>query len=164
MTIFGNRASDPSNRLKKAVRIALRGQDLVFYPEPLPAIAAPPPAAALRESGDPFAAVSAARVLGIGPILGAAPPMDLRLMRAFRSVPQAVVVPFLARPAGFGLGLAVLTGLLLWSVNPVDYAADPAFREARASAPPAPSVRLTAAASAVVWRAVLAAGRWIGFL
>ena len=153
----------------------------------LAAIAALPPAAALRASGDLYAAVSAAHILGIGLLVGAALPMDLRLLGAFRSVPQAVVVPFLARIAGTGLALALLTGLALWSVNPGAYLANPAFRlkalllagalalvatqhlnpafrTARAGAHPAPSVRLTAALSALLWLAILAAGRWIGFL
>ena len=37
VTIFGNRARDPGNRLMKAVRITVRGQDYVFYPDRLPA-------------------------------------------------------------------------------------------------------------------------------
>ncbi|HMO09793.1 MAG TPA: DUF6152 family protein [Paracoccaceae bacterium] len=37
VTIFGNRARDPSNRLMKAIRITVRGQDYVFYPDRLPA-------------------------------------------------------------------------------------------------------------------------------
>ena len=42
--------------------------------------------------------------------------------------------------------------------------ADPGFRRVLAGAEPSRSVRLKAFASAVLWLAVLVAGRWIGFL
>jgi hypothetical protein len=153
----------------------------------LSSIAAWPGAAFLRAQGDAYAAANAAHILGLGLLVGAALPMDLRLAGAFRSVPLPVIVPFLSRMAGAGLALAALTGLWLWSVNPVDYWANsafrlklvliagavalvaaqhlnPAFRAALAGAAPAASVRLTAAVSALLWVAILASGRWIGFL
>ena len=52
-------------------------------------------AALLRGSGPAYAAVSGAHILGIGLLLGAALPMDLRLIGAFSRVPQSVIVPFL---------------------------------------------------------------------
>lgn len=150
-------------------------------------MAAWPGAAWLRGNGDAYAAVNAAHILGLALLLGAALPMDLRLMGVFRNTPLPVIVPFLGRIAGAGLGLSVLTGLWLVSVNPVAYWANPAFRlklvllagalaliavqhlnpafrAALAGAVPAPSVRLTAALSGVLWLAMLGAGRWIGFL
>jgi hypothetical protein len=153
----------------------------------LAAIAAWPGAVLLRGDGDAYAAVSAAHILAIALLVGAALPMDLRLMGVFRGVPVAVVVPFLSRIAGAGLALAVVTGAWLWSVNPVDYVANPAFRlkavllagalvliavqhanpgwrAVREGAPASVSLRVTAGASATVWIAVLAAGRWIGFV
>jgi hypothetical protein len=153
----------------------------------LASIAAWPGAAFLRAQGDAYAAVNAAHILGLGLLVGAVLPMDLRLAGAFRSVPLGVIVPFLSRIAAAGLALAAVTGLWLWSVNPVDYWGNaafrlklvllacavamvavqhlnPAYRAALAGAAPAPSVRLTAAISALVWVAVLASGRWIGFL
>ncbi|QYK42407.1 MAG: DUF2214 domain-containing protein [Paracoccaceae bacterium] len=131
--------------------------------------------------------LNAAHILGLALLLGAALPMDLRLIGAFRSVPLPVIVPFLSRVAGTGLGLAVVTGICLFLVNPSDYLANaafrlkavliaaavvlvvvqhrsPAFRAALAGHPPAVAVRITAAASAVLWVATLTAGRWIGFL
>lgn len=153
----------------------------------LGSIAGWPGAAFLRGNGDAYAAVNAAHILGLGLLVGAALPMDLRLIGAFRSVPAAVVVPFLSRVAGAGLALAVLTGLWLWSVNPVGYWANPAFRlklvllagalamvaaqhlnpvfrALRDGGAVTPSVRVTAALSGCLWLAVLASGRWIGFM
>ncbi|HMO72827.1 MAG TPA: DUF2214 domain-containing protein [Paracoccaceae bacterium] len=131
--------------------------------------------------------LNAAHILGIALLLGAALPMDQRLLGAFRSAPLTVVVPFLSRLAGAGLAVAFLTGVVLFLVNPADYWANaafrlklgllaaalvlvavqhrnPAYRAVLAGAPPAASVRLTAGASALVWLAMLLAGRWIGFL
>lgn len=145
-----------------------------------------PGAALLRRSAAAYAAVNAAHILGIGLLVGAALPMDLRLLGAFRRVPMAVVVPFLSRLAGAGLGLAVVTGAMLWSVSPAGYLdnpafrvklallagavvmvavqhANPAFRAVADGVAPAFSVRVAAALSAVLWLMILGAGRWIGF-
>lgn len=146
-----------------------------------------PVAAALRRSAWLYVLANAAHVLGIGLILGAALPMDLRLLGAFPRLPLAVTVPFLSRIAATGVALAAVTGLLLLSVNPADYLANPAFRAklvlilgallvvaaqhanpafraALAGGGVAPSVRVAAALSLGLWLAVLLAGRWIGFL
>jgi hypothetical protein len=145
-----------------------------------------PGAALMRRSAVAYAAVNAAHILGMGLLVGAALPMDLRLLGAFRRVPMAVVVPFLARLAGAGLVLAVVTGAMLWSVSPAGYLdnpafrvklallagalamvaiqhANPAFRAVADGAAPALSVRVAAALSAVLWLAIIGAGRWIGF-
>lgn len=37
VVIYGNRSRDPDERLMKAVKITVRGQDYVFYPDRLPA-------------------------------------------------------------------------------------------------------------------------------
>lgn len=145
-----------------------------------------PGAALMRRSAVAYAAVNAAHILGIGLLLGAALPMDLRLLGAFRRVPASVVVPFLSRLAGAGLALAVVTGVVLWSVSPAGYLenpafrvklallagavvmvavqhANPAFRAVADGVAPAFSVRVAAALSAVLWLMILGTGRWIGF-
>lgn len=145
-----------------------------------------PGAALMRRSAVAYATVNAAHILGIGLLVGAALPMDLRLLGAFRRVPMVVVVPFLSRVARAGLALAVVTGAMLWSVSPAGYLgnpafrvkvvmlsgavaliavqhANPAFRAVATGADPALSVRVTAGLSAVLWLAILGAGRWIGF-
>ncbi len=138
-------------------------------------------------AGQIYPFLNAAHILAIGLLVGAVLPMDLRLMGAFSRVPLPVLVPFLSRCAGVGLGLAIVTGAILFAFNPGDYLGNtafrvklallaaggvliavqhrnPGFRAALQGAGPPVSVRLTAAGSALVWLSVLLAGRWIGFL
>lgn len=145
-----------------------------------------PGAHALRASWIAYLLVNAAHILGVALLLGAILVLDLRLLGAFGSVPLAVMGPLQLRVAAFGLGLAVLTGAWLFSIRPTDYAANPAFqiklallaaalaniglqhanarfRRAMTGAPVTPAVRACAAASLVLWIALLVAGRWIGF-
>ena len=146
-----------------------------------------PGAVWLRGSGTAYLFVNAAHILGIGLLIGAILPLDVRLMGGLRSLPLAVLGPFLIRCASFGLGLAVLTGLWLFSVRPTEYAANTAFlikmallvaalanitllhaskglRRALEGGPVSPGVRLCALISFLAWLGVLLAGRWIGFL
>lgn len=131
-----------------------------------------------------YLVVNAAHILGFALVVGAILPLDLRLMRGG---PVAAVAPLLTRVAGLGLGFAVLTGLWLFSVKPADYLANPAFlwklgllacallniglqhaapgyRVALAGGAIGARVRAHAAASLLLWLAILLAGRWIGFL
>jgi hypothetical protein len=146
-----------------------------------------PGAVLLQNSGTAYLFVNAAHILGIGLILGAILPLDLRLVGLFRGAPLAVLGPFLARVAAVGVALAILTGLWLFTVEPGRYLGNVAFlaklallalalgnvllqhrnrhyRAALAGAPLHASVRLLAAVSALAWLSALVAGRWIGFL
>ncbi|WP_199231340.1 DUF2214 domain-containing protein [Falsiroseomonas bella] len=151
------------------------------------ALAAWPVAEALRRSAILYPLVNAAHILGIGLLLGTIAALDLRLLGAFRAVPLALVGPMLARLAAAGLGVAAVTGLLLFSTRPAAYAENPAFlaklalvglglgnvallragrgwRAALAGAAPSPGVRAAAALSLAAWVGAVVAGRWIGFL
>lgn len=146
-----------------------------------------PLAAWLRRSTLAYPLVNAAHILGIGLILGAILPLDLRLMGAFRAAPLPVLGPFLSRAAAVGVALALVTGLLLFLVKPADYLANPAFlakfgllvlalanvalihlgpgwRRATTGRGVSRALRLSAAASMLLWLGALVAGRWIGFL
>jgi hypothetical protein len=146
-----------------------------------------PGATFLQQSATAYLLVNAAHILGISLLLGAILPLDLRLMGCFRSMPLAVLGPFLSRSAAVGMALAILTGLWLFSVRPDEYLGNTAFlckmvllavaltnvifqhrqwnaRRALDDAETATSVRIRAAASVGLWLAVLVAGRWIGFL
>lgn len=141
----------------------------------------------LQRSGTAYLFVNAAHILGIGLLLGAILPLDLRLAGLIRSAPLAVLAPFLIRVAACGLALAVLTGAWLFTVKPVEYAGNPAFlwklgllalafanialqhrgaamERAVATERLPRRVRGRALASAGLWLAVLVAGRWIGFV
>lgn len=145
-----------------------------------------PGARALRASWIAYLLVNAAHILGIALLLGAILVLDLRLLGALTAVPLAVMGPLQERVAALGLGLAVLTGLWLFTVRPAEYAANPAFliklallaaafaniglqhanagyRQALKDGPVTAGVRVSAALSAMLWLSVVVAGRWIGF-
>lgn len=140
----------------------------------------------LQRSGTAYLFVNAAHILGIGLLVGAILPLDLRLAGLIRGAPLAVLVPFLTRAAGLGLALALLTGAWLFTVKPLEYAANPAFlwklgllalalaniavqhcggglAAARATERVPLRLRAGALASFTLWLSVLVAGRWIGF-
>lgn len=144
-------------------------------------------ARALRASGTFYASVNAAHILGMALLVGAILPLDLRIAGGFRSVALPDLARVLRPVAVTGLALATLTGALLFTVNPADYLANPAFRlklllllaalanlvaverspafrSALAGHPPGIALRAGAAVSALLWTGMLFAGRWIGFL
>jgi len=149
-------------------------------------LAALPHAALLRRWDTAYLLVNAAHIAAIGLLFGSIAALDLRLLGAARQVPLPAAAPFLARLAAIGLLLAVLSGFCLFSVQPAEYAGNPAFlaklglvgeglanalwlrtgrhwRGLLAGAPATPAVRVHAAASLAIWLAAIVAGRWIGF-
>ena len=150
-------------------------------------IAGSPVAMAMKGSATLYMLVNAGHILSIGLIVGAILPLDLRLIGFFRHTPVAVIGPFLARAAATGVVLAILTGLLLFSVRPSDYAGNPAFlakigllvlgvlnavllhrgrawRGATSGGQLSTTLRVQAAVSLVIWISAVVAGRWIGFV
>jgi hypothetical protein len=150
-------------------------------------IGAWPGAVLLQRSGTIYLFVNAAHIASIGLLIGGILPLDLRLAGLLRNAPLAVIGPFLSRTAAAGLMLAIVTGLWLFSVKPREYLENAAFlwkmallalaliniavqhrnhhyRVALEGGEVHASVRLVACCSAILWLAVLVAGRWIGFL
>jgi hypothetical protein len=150
-------------------------------------LAASPIAALLRGSGTAYLLVNATHILGIALLIGSILPLDLRLAGAFPRTPLPVIAPLLRGTALVGLTLAVLTGLVLFTANPGEYASNPAFRikllllalavlnaalvtrsrpwaQVLSGAAPTKALRLMAALSALLWLSILLGGRWIGFL
>lgn len=140
----------------------------------------------LRASWIAYLLVNAAHILGLALLLGSILVLDLRLIGCLRKVPLEVIAPLHARVAAIGVGLAVVTGLWLFTVRPAEYVdnsafliklallgaalmnvavqhVNPAYRGALAGGPLTGGVRASAAASALLWLAILVAGRWIGF-
>ena len=164
--------------------------------EPLLALEASPVAAALRRSAVLYPLASAALILGsrvmgsqnnVGLLVGAIATLDLRLLGAFRRVPLGALGAPPARVAAAGLGLALATGVLLFSVRASEYAANPAFLvklglvaggllnvlalrrgggwgRALAGGAVGWRLRCAAALSLGCWLGALLAGRWIAFL
>jgi hypothetical protein len=146
-----------------------------------------PGAVLLQRSGTAYLLVNAVHILGVGLLVGAILPLDLRLLGFFRHVPLAVIGPFLSRAAAVGVAVALATGVWLFTVKPAEYLGNVAFqckaallalalanivlqhrnrhfRRALADGGVHPRVRPVAAASAILWLSVLVAGRWIGFV
>lgn len=154
---------------------------------PVDWIGAWPGAVLLQRSGTAYLFVNAAHIASIGLLIGGILPLDLRLAGLLRGASLAAIGPFLSRSAGIGLALAILTGLWLFSVKPREYLENGAFlckmallalalanvivqhrnrhyRLALAGGDIDFTVRLVASSSAILWLAVLVAGRWVGFL
>ncbi len=144
-------------------------------------------AQALIASSTLYLLVNATHIMGIGILFGSVLALDLRLIGFGRSLPLAPAALYLSRLAAAGLALAILTGLCLFSVRPLEYAGNVAFlsklflvvvgvlnvllvhryggwRQVDAGAEPTIALRLSAAFSLVIWTAAIIAGRWIGFL
>lgn len=130
--------------------------------------------------------VNGLHILSIA-LLGCIALLDLRLLGVF----PATAVSQLASPAislaALGLAGAILSGLLLFSVQPAHYLGNQAFiaklailaagllnvfllrlspgwQSALADQPVPRNVKLSAAASISAWVAAIFAGRWIGYL
>jgi hypothetical protein len=145
-------------------------------------------AAALRTSLYVYPLVNAAHILALAKLLGAILALDLRLLGLGRTVPVQPLACFLPRVAAAGLAAAVLTGALLFLVQPVDYARNPYFlaklslvatgaahavlvhrsRGWQTVQGPlgvvTPRLRLSAFLSLTIWTAAIIAGRFIGFV
>lgn len=146
-----------------------------------------PGAVWLQRSYVAYLVVNAAHILSFALIVGAIVPLDLRLLGAFRAAPVAAIAPLLSRTAAVGVILALITGLWLFTVKPLEYLDNdaflwklallacalanvalqhlgPGYRAALHGGAVGNRVRLHAAASLASWIAVVIAGRWIGFL
>jgi hypothetical protein len=149
-------------------------------------IAQSPGARALKSSRYVYPTVNAAHILGLSTLFGSVVALDLRLLGAFRSIPVPPLVRLLPRIAGAGLGLAIVTGALLFTVEPQDYASNPAFlakaalvgtgtahalylRRTQAwcdlanGGAVAGYIRASAALSLALWTAAIVAGRFIAY-
>ena len=81
-----------------------------------------------RNSRWGFAAANTAHIFGISILFGSVLTLDLRLLGLWRKSPLAPFSYALPRIAAVGLALAIITGLLLFSVRPSEYAALGIFR------------------------------------
>ena len=144
----------------------------------LEALQASGPAAVLRTSFYLYPLLNALHILSIGVLVTSALLMDIRVLGLGRAVPAATAIRLLRPVAVTALAAAAATGLLLFSVQPLDYAGNPAFRIkllllllALANAAAFSFLRLqrrggavSALLSIVLWFGVLIAGRFIGFV
>ncbi|TIN06187.1 hypothetical protein [Mesorhizobium sp.] len=137
----------------------------------------------LKASFIAYPIVNALHIMSIGALLTSVWLMDLRILGAFRSLPQAAFIALLRRTALAAFAGALITGSLLFSIRASEYAAMPIFltkmtlillaganflifmRHAKGRDEPAGgTVTILALLSLVLWTSVLFAGRFIGFL
>lgn len=140
----------------------------------------------LRGSRYVYPLVNAAHILGIALLVGAIAALDARVLGFARRVPLADAARLLLPVTITGLVLAVVAGIALFSVKPVDYAANPVFlvklalialalgnaawlrlgtdwAVALGGGAVAPRVRAGAALSLLLWVSALVAGRLVAF-
>ena len=153
----------------------------------LAAIGDSPIASALKASRHAYPLVNAVHIMGLALLFGAIVTLDLRLLGVARSVAARTLASILPRMAAIGLIVAALTGLLLFSVKPFEYAANSAFltkvslvaigtthaiavhasagwrQLVTGSGEVGSTLRLSAACSLAIWTAAIAAGRFIAF-
>lgn len=144
-------------------------------------------AAALRRADTLYPFLNAAHIMSFGIVLGAIGTLDLRLLGAFRAFSLDQLAQPLSRVAAAGVGLAFITGLILFTVQPVAYAqniaflmkvglavagvvnalvlnARPAWKRAVETGDISASVKVQAVASLLIWTTAVIAGRWIAFV
>jgi len=148
----------------------------------LEALEASAPASFLRGSFVVYPLVNALHILAIGALLTSALLMDLAILGIVRRLPADAVIGYLRPVAISALLVAAVTGALLFSVQPLDYVENSAFRlklallaiavvnagafillQGRQSLSGA-ALRAMALLSLAIWPCVLVAGRFIGFL
>jgi hypothetical protein len=138
-------------------------------------------AAHLKQARWTYPAVNAAHLLGVALLIGSVVPMDLRLIGLWRGDIRLETALRLLRPvAAFGAGLAIATGVLLFTVQAGDYLRLPLFAfkitlvalglahalawgDRLTAAPRARQAR-AGALSLAIWLTVLVAGRMLGYL
>jgi hypothetical protein len=144
-------------------------------------------AAYLRRSLYVYPFVNATHILGIALLVGSIVPVDLRILGLASGPPLGPTARALARFAATGLALAIMTGFLLFSVQPLEYAVNPAFwtkvslvalgtlnalalrasktwRVAEIDGEIGTGLKIGAAISLLIWISAVFAGRAIAFL
>jgi hypothetical protein len=144
-------------------------------------------AALIRRSLLLYPLLNATHIFALTLLIGTILPADLRILGLFPSLPAGPFLRVMTAISAAGLVLAVATGFLLFSVQPLEYAANAAFliklllvalgtvnatiirfsagwRKVLASGVASPSLRVGALLSLTIWIAALLAGRWIAFL
>ncbi|MCT8126167.1 DUF2214 domain-containing protein [Alishewanella sp. BS5-314] len=141
----------------------------------------------IRQSALAYPALSALHILGIALLLGNILLLDLRLLGVLRQSALSDLFKLFSRLAGIGLLLAIGSGVLLFSVQPLQYLSNQAFllkmlllalallnllivhlsrawQQACSGGPVSNSLKLAAASSLLLWLTILFAGRWIAFV
>lgn len=87
----------------------------------LRALSASAPASMLRDSFWVYPIVNATHIFGIALLVGGILPLNLRLIGFIRGYAVRPLAKLCVPIAAVGLAIAVITGLMLFTVKPVDY-------------------------------------------
>ncbi|YCI05763.1 DUF2214 domain-containing protein [Ensifer sp. D2-11] len=137
----------------------------------------------LRASRVAYASVNAAHIVGISLLVGAIVSSDLRTAGLWKADRWREGLATCVPVAAFGLALALISGMMLFSIRGGAYIADPAFQlkvlllaaglvnvfafrramAKRKDKAPSTAMRLSAISSMVIWISAIFAGRWIAF-
>jgi hypothetical protein len=151
--------------------------------EILDAVASWPLVGYVRASRAAYATINAAHIVGMSLLVGAIVSSDLRTAGLWKADRWREGLETCVPVAAFGLALALISGVLLFSVRGVTYLADPAFQiktllltagllnvfafrwtmARRKQGAPSKMMRLSAISSMVIWISAIFAGRWIAF-
>lgn len=141
----------------------------------------------IRRSVYVYPLLNAAHIFSLALLIGAIMVADLRMLGFFTTVEAGPFLQLTASVSAAGLALAMLTGLLLFSVQPLEYSYNAAFltkitlvvlgvinavamrrseawQAALAGDIASARLKVGALLSAAIWIAALLAGRWIAFL
>lgn len=144
-------------------------------------------AALIRRSVYVYPILNAGHIFALTLLVGGILPADLRMLGFFQAVPAGSFLRLMTGISAVGLVLAVATGFLLFSVQPLEYAYNPAFltkislvgigivnalvvrfsagwRGATTKGVISPGLKLAAILSLAIWISALIAGRWIAFI
>ncbi|MDP2618947.1 MAG: DUF2214 domain-containing protein [Hyphomicrobiales bacterium] len=144
-------------------------------------------AALVRRSVYIYPFVNAGHIFSLTLLIGGILPADLRLLGLFQGVAAGPFIRLMTAISATGLTFAIATGFFLFSVQPLEYAGNPAFltkislvalgaihalairftpawRTAITGGNVAPGLKFSAALSMAIWITALLAGRWIAFL
>lgn len=121
-----------------------------------------PPAEALAASRYVYPLVNAAHILGLATLFGSILALDLRLLGLWRAIPARPLAVALPRVAASGLALAAVTGFLLFTVEPLDYAGNKAFL-AKVSLVALGTLHAVSVHSGAAWKALVRDGAAIGW-
>jgi hypothetical protein len=138
----------------------------------------------LKSSFVAYPVINALHIAAIGALLTSVLLMDLSVLGAIRSIPREKLVALLRRVALAAFGVAVLTGVTMFSIQATDYVRNPVFLvklgliviaalnfaaftaldRRRPSGEADAALRILAVTSILLWSGVLFAGRLIGFV
>lgn len=144
-------------------------------------------AALVRRSFYVYPLINATHIFALTLLIGGILPADLRMLGFFRGVAAGPFLRLTTTMSAIGLALAIASGFMLFTVQPLEYVRNPAFltkislvalgaanalvirfsgawRMALATGEAGAGLKLGAVLSMTIWIAALLSGRWIAFL